>query len=189
MRGGSARQSVELVVAAGAVLEYFPGLAIPFRDADFGQQLRLVVAEGATAIIAEIITPGRLAHGERFAYRRCHSSISVERPGGETLYHEAFSLEPGLRTITGPGQMGEAGVLATLVAVGGELSSVEALRQVDGALLDEAATATAALPNGDGLVVKLLTADIMAARDALRRAWTVVRRRTLGADPPIDRRR
>ena len=94
MPQGRARQEVALMVAEGGYLEYLPDPLIPYRDSDFEQRTTLSVAAGGALVYWDIITPGRVAMGESFRYRRLVSRLEVLDCGGRPAYREAFRLEP-----------------------------------------------------------------------------------------------
>ena len=64
MTSGYAEQLTEFTVEPDAVLEYLPDPAIPSRDCHFRQHTKVTVSPGATAIVGDCFTAGRVAHGE-----------------------------------------------------------------------------------------------------------------------------
>ncbi|ALA66683.1 urease accessory protein UreD [Corynebacterium lactis] len=64
MDHGYASQDTELIVDSGGVLEYLPDPIIPSRDCRFKQRTTVRANKGATAIIGDCFTAGRVAHGE-----------------------------------------------------------------------------------------------------------------------------
>ena len=68
-RGGEAAAEIALRVASGGTLWWLPGELIPFRDAAYQARSVASLESGARLAWLEIITPGRLAMGERDAYR------------------------------------------------------------------------------------------------------------------------
>src|SRR5512132_1948919 len=66
--GGEANQTVQLSVASGGVLEWFPEVTIPFAGSRFVQTMNVTLAEGATALIWDSFASGRVARGERWAF-------------------------------------------------------------------------------------------------------------------------
>ena len=66
--GGSAVMRQSITVQSGGFAEYFPELLIPQRGARYRQETTLRVAAGGTLLFFEWLSPGRVAHGESFAY-------------------------------------------------------------------------------------------------------------------------
>jgi len=88
-----ARQTVDVVVAKEAVLEYLPDPLIPFACARLYQQTRIALHEGATLFWWETVAPGREAAGELFAYDLLRSSFEIVADG-KPLALERFTVEP-----------------------------------------------------------------------------------------------
>ena len=93
MPSGSACQNVTVHVEWGAELEYYPGLVIPYRDADFIQRTEVHLEEGARFGTLERFSMGRTAHGEGFSFRRLSSRLRIYRD--DTLvYGDGLELSP-----------------------------------------------------------------------------------------------
>ncbi len=75
--GASAVQDVKLTVKAGGALEYYPGLTIPFPQAEFVQTLDVALAPGAKFGMLELWAMGRVERGEYLAFRRMSSRTRV----------------------------------------------------------------------------------------------------------------
>lgn len=93
MPDGCAEQVSRIDVGRGAFFEYVPDAAILFAEADYHQRTEVSVGEGALVLLYDIIMPGRLARGERFAFRRLVNRTIVSDADGLLLY-ESFTLEP-----------------------------------------------------------------------------------------------
>jgi urease accessory protein len=206
MPQGSARQETCLVVEEGACLEYLPEPLIPYRAARFSQATEAILAPGATLVYGEIVAPGRTAYGESLAYRCLQSRLTLRRPDGTPIYHEAFTLRPGSELALSlpkgqaltPGKAsppglgvlgGDALTLGTLLVVS---QGVEATLLRDGvkeslAKVTGARAGVTVLPYGSGVGVKVLVRDTALARLALGAAWSVARRLILGVDVPTLR--
>jgi urease accessory protein len=181
-----ASQLVNLHVGSGAVLEYLPDAVVPFRGSRFFQRTCLTADSDATAIVGELLLPGRVAHGELHAYELYWAETEARRPDGTLLFADLLRLSPtrgeGLRSL---GLLGGSDVIATLYVVteqepAGEL--VELLRE---SLADTAVLAgVSELPNGCGVSVRLLGRTSKTVRAALTSAWQAVRLALLGAPTP-----
>ncbi len=77
MRSGAARAIQSFAVADGAWLEYAPEPLFPHRETDYEQITRLALSRDASACHTESLAPGRIAHGECFAWRRLRLSLDV----------------------------------------------------------------------------------------------------------------
>ncbi len=119
-RGGEAAAEIALRVASGGTLWWLPGELIPFRDAAYRARSVASLESGARLAWLEIITPGRLAMGERDAYRRLDLRLRVEVAGQPLLIERAL-FDPAERSRRDPRGAGNMPCAATLVLVGYEL--------------------------------------------------------------------
>jgi urease accessory protein len=88
-----AHQRIHFHVGANATLEYLPDPTILFQDANFDQLIDLVLEPGASAVVQEILMPGRLARGEAFAFTRYRTRLEASDEKGLFLY-DAACLQP-----------------------------------------------------------------------------------------------
>nr|BFD86632.1 urease accessory protein UreD [Streptomyces sp. Xyl84] len=181
-----ATQVVHLTAGAGSYVEYLPDPLIPYRDARFYQQTRVSADPTATVLLGETIAAGRLARGERHAYRMLFSDLEITRPDGDLLVLDTVRLdpqEPG--SVTGPAVFGGHDLMATLfvltpLAAAGEVADTlhEALRTAGQAF------GVSVLPDDCGAWVRIMGSDPPAVARALRAAWDAVRRLLIGVPAP-----
>jgi urease accessory protein len=91
--GAKATQTVNLSVAAGAQLEYYPGLTIPFADSSLSQRINVSADPDAHVGILESWAMGRHSRGEHLRFRHLSSRtiVSVE---GRPIFADALEIEP-----------------------------------------------------------------------------------------------
>ncbi len=111
--GPDASQETILRVAQDGLLEYLPDPLIPFAGARYQQQVSIELAEGAGLFYWELLTPGREASGEIFAYDRVELGLEL-CAGGELVALERMELVPALRPLTSPLRWGAFRYMATL---------------------------------------------------------------------------
>jgi len=188
-QSGSARQRVELDVAAGAFLEYVPDPLIPHAGARVEQDVVVRVETGGSAIVAEIVTPGRVASGEAFGYRSLSLTTRILVDGVETAV-DSLELEPGAADPRRPGVLGDYAYLVSLFAIApadaaGPLaeSMADELARVDDCL-----SGTAVLPSGAGVLARVLAPSAIPARRALQAAWSAARLGLAGVPLPPRRK-
>lgn len=92
-------QTTDINVAEGGLLEYLPDPLIPYAGAKYRQRVRVVLAEGAGLFWWEILTPGRVAHGEVFAYELLELSMDLT-VGDRLIARERARLQPHLRPMS-----------------------------------------------------------------------------------------
>jgi urease accessory protein len=189
MDAGRATQELRFVAAPGALLEYVPDPLIPQGGADYEQRTLIEVAPGGTFVAAEIIGPGRRAHGERFAYRRLRLTSEVRREGRQ-LAVETLELVPGRRRPDRHGLLGGRDYLATMLVAAPEHDSDRLAARLDAlvAAAPDALAAAGVLPNDAGVTVRILTDGPAAARALLRRAWALARQELVGLPLPRVRK-
>lgn len=116
-RGGHAtsRQSVD--VRAGGWLEVFPEPLVPHRGSVFFQETEIAAETGAGLLFVDQLMPGRLAHGEAWAWERLVLGLSV-RLDGELIYRERFDQSgESLRAMSDFSGTGEGACFANAVFV------------------------------------------------------------------------
>jgi len=94
--------AVSLTAQEGATLEYYPGLCIPFRGADFTQHVTANLDPSARFATLELWAAGRKAHGEQHQFRRISARTRVN-VAGRPLYRDAMELDPA---VLAPGRHG-----------------------------------------------------------------------------------
>lgn len=86
-----ATQSISVTLEAGSELEYYPGVTIPYADADYQQTVTVELAETARFAMLETWAMGRLALGEQFAFRRLSSRVRINE-AGRPQYRDGLEL-------------------------------------------------------------------------------------------------
>ncbi|MFG3138515.1 urease accessory protein UreD [Streptomyces sp. NPDC048211] len=182
-----ASQRVHLTAEAGSYVEYLPDPLIPFKDARFYQRTEVTVAPGATVVVGETVTAGRLARGERHAYRVLATDLHVSRPDGTLLAVDTLRLAPGVRGegALGPGVFAGHDHVASLFAVTDRVPATELADALHGALAGLGVLyGVSVLPRDCGAWVRLLDDSpirVAAAHEAVRQA---VRRLLTGHAAP-----
>ncbi len=196
-----ARQFLELDLQEGAYLEYLPEPLIPFRGSRLAQHNCARLAVGAILIAGEVLSPGRVARGESFAFEHLERRLTVNGPDGKPLLHEASLIAPQARTPLGLStlnpQLPVSGSL-TIMAPGQNFDGLRAkLEQLlgqyptgcaefaprykdgDGGAFRLQAAITALSRDG-GLAIRTLAADAEDAVKILRKTLETARRHFLG---------
>jgi urease accessory protein len=178
----------DLSVASGGHLDYVPEATILHPDARLCQTLTLSVASDASAVLGELVVPGRLAREEVFDFERYFSRVRIRGPDG-LLAEDATHLHPAESSPRVPGVLGDATVYGTLFVV----APAEDAATLSDALHDRVTDVTeragaTALPNGAGVLVRALGDTAEQSREALRGAWDSARDALLGAPAPPRRK-
>ncbi|MFD7643414.1 urease accessory protein UreD [Kitasatospora sp. NPDC059795] len=182
-----ASQLVHLTAEHGAYLEYLPDPLIPFRDARYYQRTTVTVAPGATAVLGETLTAGRLARGERHDYRVVATDLEITRPDGTLLAVDTQRLVPDgdRRTVTGPAVFAGHDHLATLFVVSDLRPAGEIADTLHRALDGRCPTyGVSTLPEESGAWLRLLDDSPIRTAAALDAAWRAVRLLLTGTPAP-----
>lgn len=209
MDANYAHLDASLTVGAGSFLEYVPGPTIVNEDARCLQTVSVDLADGAVAIVADVLVPDGLSDHEPFSFDHYHARVEA-RHDGRLVCADAVDLRPAARDPRDPASVGEYGIVGSLYVFapdGGDGRArgdspdesttetlVETIRERLSTLETEGETDRAvhagvsALPHGVGAVVRLLGHREADVTSALREAWDETRRELLGVGAPADRR-
>ena len=170
-------------VAEGALLVLAPDPTACFAGATYRQQIAIELAQGGSLALLDVVTAGRTARGERWAFARYCSSLSLHL-SGRALLDETWLLDPAHGPLAD--RLGRFEALATVLLAGPLLADA---RLAAKARLDAAPTrrgaslVEAASPLGeDALLIRLAATSAEEALHAARAQLTSVPA-LLGDDP------
>ena len=192
----SAYQDTRLIVEDRGYLEYLPEPIIPFQGARFSQRANISVAATGTLIYAEILAPGRLAHGELLAYHWLRNSLTVSRPDGFPIYHEAYCLQPEVRLplVNGILMDERRATLGTMLILTSDVQAAvlaDKLREcLNGSLAAsrDNEVGITSLSGGHGVGIKVIGSEAQSVKSVLTHLWSASRRQLLGAEAPALRK-
>lgn len=117
MKAGTAECRQNFAVAADAWLEVLPEPLVPHRGCTYRQHTRVEVAEGGALFFVDQLMPGRVAHGEAWAWDRLVLGLEV-RLGGELILRERFDQTgAGLRDLAALAGSGPAACFANAILI------------------------------------------------------------------------
>lgn len=93
-------------------LEYYPGLGIPYPDAEIHQRTEVLLSPGSRFGWFEIWTTGRTARGEHLAFRALRTETAIYAGGGP-VYRDVLVLVPGRDPLEGAGLLEGARYVAS----------------------------------------------------------------------------
>ena len=93
MTGGHAQIRQDYAVKENAVLDVWPAPLVLQKASRLIQETTLHVEESSTALLTEIVSPGRATFGERFAFHSWRSKLRIYR-SGTLIAYENFKVEP-----------------------------------------------------------------------------------------------
>jgi urease accessory protein len=107
-------------VGVDALLAWVPDPTVCFTGARYSQTLDVTLERGASLVLADVVTAGRSARGERWAFAQYASRLRVTRDG-RALMDERQVLDPAHGAL--PERMGRFDALATVLLVGPALAT------------------------------------------------------------------
>jgi len=117
-RAGAAdsEQRARFSVGDGALIEYLPDAVIPYAGSRHVQRTEIRLGRGSTLLWWEMLAPGRLASGERFAFDRLRVQTEIY-VGVHPVLREDYLLEPKHKNLSATARMFEYSHTASLCAV------------------------------------------------------------------------
>lgn len=188
MDANFASQLQTVTLAPQAYLELMPGMTIPHRHARYFAHTDITIDPTATLLFSEIVMPGRKHHrgGELFEYDVYSSRVHAKRPDGTALFTEKLLIEPARWPVRLAGTMGGYDVFGNVVLLTPEAHADAILEQIAPGRADGELTIAGAsrLPNGAGLIYKVLGPESGPVRAKVREFWSLVRGTVLGEPIP-----
>jgi urease accessory protein len=183
-------QTQDITLEDRAYLEYLPESIIPFRHSRFHTFTRVRLASTASLFYAETLTGGRLYYrdGEKFLFDVFSSTVNAERLDGFKLFTEKFLLEPQRSTLSRLGVMGEFTMFGNVILLTPQEHS-DAIHARVPAVWDwerKWAAGLGRLPNGAGLIYRVLATDSGLVRAKIREFLAVARPQITGFDVPSE---
>lgn len=93
MPEGRAHLTQRFEVGENGWLDFWPEIVIPQHDSDVCQSTEVDLHPGASMLFLDLAAPGRVAHGERYQFRRLETRLAI-RQDGQLLAKERCILEP-----------------------------------------------------------------------------------------------
>ena len=109
-------QHTRLAIAPGALLEYLPDPVIPYAASRHLQHTEIHIERDAALFWWEVLAPGRLAAGERFAFDRLQVQTEIYAAALPIL-REDFLLDPARQALSSAARMSDYSHLASFCAV------------------------------------------------------------------------
>jgi urease accessory protein len=107
---GSSRQALTVHVHGDGTALLVPDAIVPYRGASFAQTTRVEMTGASTLVACDVITAGRVAHGERWDATRIDTSLRIENDGVARVIDRVV--------IEGGSRLGRFEALGTAVLLG-----------------------------------------------------------------------
>ena len=173
-----ARTDLSVDLAAGSHLEYLPEPTILHADSRLYRSTEIDIDPESTAILGDVIVPGRLARDEVYGLDRFVSELEV-RQGDRVLAADSLWLDPDSTALGPIGPGAERPVVGTLYVLAPAVETAplgDAIHDaVTAASPDDTLAGATTMPNDAGVVVRSLGEATPGVRAALDAAWTTAR--------------
>ena len=182
--GPKQTQSIELKVAAGGFLEWFPQETIVFDGANALTDMSVELEEGAGFIGWDIQCLGRPASADYFEQGIVGTHLKLVKDG-HLLNFERARFEGGSPVLQEPYGLGGYTVMGTFMAVGEPGAGVDSLREAVAGLAGDYHFALTQMRGV--LVARYLGHHGWQARELFTRVWTEIRPELAGRLAVIPR--
>jgi urease accessory protein len=166
---GPARCTCRFQLGANAFLDYFPDEIIPFAGSSYAQDTHVDLEGGAVMLLSEIVTAGRLARGEEFAFTRLALDVRCTG-GGSPLLRDRSDLRPLERPLGSGAILHETTVWGSLYLLTTDPIETALIETVDETFRSMAEGVGGATAGPIGMVARAVGASVDTVRDALQRA-------------------
>jgi urease accessory protein len=168
MKEGTAACRQQFQVAAGAWLEVMPEPLVPHRGCSYRQTTAIDVAPGGEVFFADLLMPGRVAHGEAWEWKHLCLETAV-RLGGELVLRERFEQSgPDLRALAALAGSGPSACFGNAVLIAPERPTDVQWRTAISALQGEGLWIGVSPLRRGGWSIKWVARDGIRLRKALR---------------------
>lgn len=170
MQGGAAACRQQFSVASGGWLEVMPEALVPHRGARYHQTTSVDVAAGGALFFVDQLMPGRIGHGETWAWDRLCLELTVRVAGELALRERWDQTGEELRALSALAGSGPTACFANAVLISPAPSTelpAPGWAEVTSLQRDGLWVGSSALRLG-GWSFKLVASDALRLRDGLR---------------------
>lgn len=186
MDNNFAAQTQHIRVDKQAYVEFMPDPVIPHRHSRFISETLIECDSTATVLYSEILMPGRKHHhqNELFGFDVYSSFITAKNETGDTLFTEKVVLAPKDNPLDVVGVMGTFDIYGNVIVLTPSAYQEAILAQSRSFYSKELSHGVSRLPNGAGLIYKVLANDSTQVKKAIRVFWQTVRQVATGHSLP-----
>ena len=190
MRNNYSGMVQNIVLEENAYLEFMPEPIYPCRHARFICDTRIVAHETASCFYSEIYMGGRkyYRNGELFEYDIMSVCTHGERPDGQQLFREKFIISPPEVNVREIGIMHNFDVFANVLVLT-PVQTAEKIYDSTAVFYDtkrRIAAGITRLPNGAGLLYKVLGMEPGPVKNVVREFCSSVRMAVKGKPLPKE---
>jgi urease accessory protein len=167
MRSGAAESIQRFAVDRGGWLEVLPEPLVPHRGCRFRQRTRIDATTGGEVFFADLLMPGRVAHGETWGWERLCLETEVWLDGELVVRERLDQSGRELKELAVLAGSGEEACFGNALLIGGPAGPAPWRREVDKLHGDGVWLGTSPIRRG-GWSIKFVARDSLRLRAALR---------------------
>ena len=168
MKAGTAECRQHFTVAKGGWLEVLPEPLVPHRGCSYRQTTHIEIEPGGELLYADLLLPGRVAHGEAWVWERLCLEIDV-RLAGELILRERFEQTGAeLHALAELAGSGPEACFGNAVLIAPETGDSPAWRPAVAGLHGDGLWLGVSPLRRGGCSIKLVARDAMRLRSGLR---------------------
>jgi urease accessory protein len=168
MQGGSADCRQHFTVERGGWLEVLPEPLVPHRGCRYHQCTRMDVAPGGSLFFADLLQPGRVAHGEAWEWDRLCLEVEVHSGAALVLRERFAPTGEELKAMAKLIRSGPAACFGNAVLLAGETPAEAGWRDEVHAMQCDGLWIGVSRLRADGWSLKFVAADGVRLRAALK---------------------
>ncbi len=186
MENNFATQILNITLEKGSYAEFLPDMMIPYKNSRFYQEVNVKIHEEATCLYSEIVTPGRVAHGESFLYDIFYSRFRATGLSGHFRCLDYMVFSPKTFTAKRLGVLGHWEVVGNFYLLTRKIESKVLNNFVENIIQDgdTVCCASSPLPRFDGICVRILGSKASDVSLVCKKIWNAVRVKLFGITAP-----
>lgn len=186
METNYATQILNITLDKGAYAEFLPDMIIPYKNSRFYQEVNVRIHDDATCLYSEILTPGRVAHGESFLYEIFYSRFQATSLSGRFRCFDHMVLSSKTFKSKSCGVMGNWEVLANFYLLTKKIESKVLNTLIENTIQNagDICFASSVLPHSDGIFVRILGRKPSDVEIACKQIWNSIRVKLFGKQAP-----
>ena len=159
------RQFINILVEKDSFLEFLPKQIIPHKDSKFSQEVHVSFDNSSTLLYSEIISAGRIAHGEKFDFDSIRMKFDCKDKNGNILFSESSKFEPKNNKTKFNSLFGNQNLYCTLYIISKKIDSDKLTQNIHDFIKKNSLIGCSQLPNNSGVVIRILSNSIDEIND------------------------
>lgn len=153
-------QRINILINKESFLGFLPNQIIPHKSAKYFQDVNIRIDKTSTLIYSEIISAGRIAHGEKFDFSWIKMRLNCCDFDNKLLFSETLNIEPENKKQILESLFGEKNLFSTIYIVSQVLDSEKMIKNIHKLYQKRPLIGYSFLPNNAGVLVRILSNSI-----------------------------